>query len=138
MKKVSYVIQLLLVLLMVTSCSKDDDSKDQESIIGKWYHNTIMADGFTEKHEHTAGCDKDYLDFITESKINGVNHSDSDCTIDQEIIAYALSGNKITIFDEDTSIKGTYSIKGDDLTLILTFEEEGEEKEEVTFTFTRN
>jgi hypothetical protein len=133
------VFALGLGILMLASCSKDDEASaiDASKLPKKWYFSTTRVLGQTIPYDDHEECGKDYLEFLSSGILKSVDIWD--CVSYTDTGAWILEGNKITIsFDgaaaaesgtvsklTDTelqlTIRGDYNDDGKDETIISTF-----------------
>ena len=112
MKKL--VVLFLSVLtsgLLLTSCSDDDG--DSGSIEGKW---EFYQEGFSfggaeqlELYEHTAGCEKDFIDLKSGGNYEEVTYFNNgeSCQDDIGTGTWSRSGNTISITFDGETFDGT-------------------------------
>jgi len=129
MKIFKSILALAIVMsLAFVSCSKsDDDSNDFSSpIVGKW--EPAVTYGFdqkdivvsTELADHSEGCDKDYIEFVSNGTGNDVYY-DYDCEVNVYKFTWKVNGDKITIVSDgvESGIL-TYKITGEILEMSRT------------------
>jgi Lipocalin-like domain len=101
MKKIS-VLLIAFVTLAFSSCSSDDNGNSTASIVGKWEYTqtgeVIEGVEVLETYDHTAGCDKDYMEFKSDGTFDDVWYSNgtSGCTSDNDSGTWAQNGTTIT------------------------------------------
>ncbi|WP_163325639.1 lipocalin family protein [Draconibacterium mangrovi] len=100
---------LALILISIFSCSKDDDDKVVNPIIGTWeYAESIegfsMTVTVTFNANHTGTM---HMAIV----IDGESESESSS------FTYSTDGSQLTITENGESVVVTYSISGDTLTL---------------------
>lgn len=96
MKKLLYVFSVVALLLV--SCSKDDDSNAQATIIGKWYFKggTINNGSFIN-YNNDCSTKMDFQEFFANGELvfNGFNSS---CELDDvETSNWVKNGNTLTV-----------------------------------------
>lgn len=96
MKKLLYVFSVVALLLV--SCSKDDDSNAQATIIGKWYFKggTINNGSFIN-YNNDCSTKSDFQEFFANGELvfNGFNSS---CELDDvETSNWVKKGNTLTV-----------------------------------------
>lgn len=96
MKKLLYVFSVVALLLV--SCSKDDDSNAQATIIGKWYFKggTIDNSSFIN-YNNDCSTKRDFQEFFANGELvfNGFNSS---CELDDvETSNWVKNGNTLTV-----------------------------------------
>lgn len=99
MKKLIY---LLLVLPLIQSCSKDDDSSERqltpnhENMVGEWVYTTIIrANGTEESYPQNCATKKDFAKILSNTTIITTNH-DQNCTeMYWNCNNYYFQGNRI-------------------------------------------
>ena len=119
MKKIKVLLAVLIITgLSVTSCSSDDSSGTPATIEAKWYPTKSVtklgsSSQTTTYTDHEAGCDKDYIEFVTGGVLKDViyfkNASDV-CTedISDEPATWNKSADLLTINGGD--YEGTFDI----------------------------
>ncbi len=100
MKKISiFFIALLSLGLTTSSCSDDENT----SIVGKWIFSQegfeIGGQEVLEPYEHTAGCNKDYVEFTSEGIVKNENYFNegAGCESDLSMGTYLKSDNSLTL-----------------------------------------
>lgn len=130
MKKITILVaSALIVGLGFTSCSSDDDSNDNNSIVAKWNYNRVktsvngivISDEPYDDDEPT--CERDYLDIRANNTAEfGDYYLNPDCVLETYLSAYAKNGNLITVTqDGDSETAEILSINSN--TMVLRFEE---------------
>ncbi|WP_196890622.1 lipocalin family protein [Aureivirga marina] len=82
MKQIKLLGKLFLLLIIV-SCSKDDDNTNStlpENIFGKWDLYQSIYKGETSNYQHTENCEKDGYLFTSEGNFKVIKY-DSNCEI---------------------------------------------------------
>jgi hypothetical protein len=89
---------ILIIVIGISSCSKDDDNSSQssQSIYGKWYYKETVIDNTTYPYDDHEPCGKDYIEFYDTNKIKGVDVWDCEEDIDW-IGTFTKSNNSLTI-----------------------------------------
>ena len=142
MKKLLFALAVLgTVSFAATSCNKNDDSKDEEgeaSIVGTW-----EEEDATLTVKTAAGIETPLDQFL---KTLGVPAEDVTDGIEEGLPGRLelTSDNKVIVYEQDERTGkwnnvggGTYSLKGDQLTMHVTYSvEDDEEPDDVTFTAT--
>lgn len=126
MKKLIYLfLAVAFTGLSLVSCSSDDDG-GSPSVLGKWEY---FQEGFVvggeevfTNYEHTAGCNKDYVQFNDNGTMQDVYYwNDGDgCVEDSDSYTYSVSGNTITTTFGSESSSGTFSISNNILKVTYT------------------
>lgn len=114
MKKVKYVLIMIVALMSVTSCSDDDDDIDNDygdnALVGVWGLLELEGDGAAISV--TATFNENLSGALTTSVT-----FDGDTEAEYESFTWSTDGNKLKLmFDGETEIL-TYSISGDTLTV---------------------
>lgn len=116
MKKAFYLfLAVTFAGFSTISCGSDDDKGgSSSSLVGKWeyFQAGMVIDGeeFLSDWEHSEGCDKDYMELLSNGTGKDVIYWE-DCEVEVETFDYAVSGNTFTIdYGDEDSISGTYSI----------------------------
>ena len=100
----------------MTSCSNDDDAgiSTDGNITGIWnYARTVTnlnGQETSTDHEHEAGCDKDYQEFVASGVFRDVvlyKNASNVCTEDAQTATWSKSGNTLTLTGSEA---GTYEI----------------------------
>jgi len=105
MKNGKLLLALFATAAIFSSCGSDDDSgSTSASIVGKWaYSKTGFSVGGQEQLEnytHTTGCNKDYIQFLSDGKFYDVEYP-TGCRPDTiSSGTYVKNGNTVT-FTED-------------------------------------
>lgn len=121
MKKIGIILLLMMVTLV--SCSKDDDENVVNPLIGTWeYTATYTEENIIIKQVVTFNANNTGLMMTTGTFQGGAPN------IETNNFTWNSNGNKLTIFINGESEVGTYSISGNKLT--MTFDGE-------TLVFTR-
>ena len=103
MKKFKQLVLLFLVAsATLVSCNKDDDG-DSASIEGSWefskYGGLLSGQEFLVDYDHTAGCNKDYLEIKSGGAL--VDHYFYDegngCYEETETGTWVRNGNNVTL-----------------------------------------
>lgn len=100
MKKTS----LLLISIIMISCSKDEDQpvQTEQSIYSKWYHKEIVVNNVTIPYDDHEPCGKDYIEFYDQNKIKSIDVWS--CQEDVEWIGtFTKSNNNLTIINGSES-----------------------------------
>lgn len=107
MKKLKLMICAFAIAgLTLASCSSDDDSNVEATIVGKWnYNKTLLstngsAEQSTNYTSHEAGCDKDYQEFVMGGVFRDVvlfKNASSQCTEDAENSTWTKNNDVLTI-----------------------------------------
>jgi len=87
-----------LSLLLLASCSKDDDDKgiDVSKLTNKkWYFETTKVLGQTFPYDDHEPCGKDYIEFLSTGMLRNVDVWE--CEEDIISIPYTLEGNQVTV-----------------------------------------
>ncbi|MCK0107957.1 hypothetical protein MWU58_01500 [Flavobacteriaceae bacterium S0825] len=101
-----------LMLIILTSCSKDDDIDKApdpyilEAIIGSWAYDTVTINGEFYMYQHTEGCVKDMFQFYNEEgklfdfEEDYVSNCDicAECAISSTNLKWELIGKKIDLY----------------------------------------
>lgn len=126
MKKLSIALLSVMAIGFATSCS-DDDSKGETSgtLEGKWnYSKTITSfagQSMTDEYEHTAGCSKDYIEFVAGGVYNDVYHYGSECSTSTFEDTWVRSNNTLTIGEsEGAEVYTIDGLNGSELKLKMT------------------
>lgn len=105
MKKFKQLVLLFLVAsVTLVSCNKNDDNEEEvpvATIEGKWEYTQETNDaGQLVAYEHTAGCNKDYVEIIAGGTIKDVSfykNSTGNCVEDSFTANWSRNGNVITV-----------------------------------------
>ncbi len=91
------IFTLGLGLLMLASCSSDDDNSIDAAKLTdkKWYYGTTKVLGQTIPYDDHEECGKDYIEFLSTGTLRNVDIWD--CEEDVFSIPYTLKGNKVTV-----------------------------------------
>jgi len=121
MKKIKILLATAMIAAFtLTSCSKDEEisgAVTNGSITAKWNQikSVITATGINQTviyDGNEATCNKDYVEFTTDNKLNDVvyfKNAQEVCTEDAAAQAtYSKSGNALTVVGGDYD--GTYTI----------------------------
>jgi len=115
MKKLKIVLFSVLALgLTLTSCGDDDNKSNETSgnLEGKWIYakegQSALGQEQLDDHEHTAGCDKDYLQ-ITATTIKDVlfYKNGTECQEGSDTATYTREGNTVTVKEGDETFTST-------------------------------
>lgn len=138
MKKFLLALAVLgTVSFATTSCNKDDDSNDGDgSIVGTW--ETQEA---TVRVKTSAGIETSLEEFF---KTLGMPADDMEDTMEEDVPGRLefTSDGKMIVYEQNDSGKwvnvggGTYSLKGDQLTMSVTITDEDGESETQSVTVT--
>jgi len=120
----------MAILLGLSSCNNDDETTNNNtnSIMGKWewsketnYNggNPVLVD-----YEHTEECGKDQLIFEANGKLTDIYYElppNSECMEYKPVVSYTISGNTLTITENDgETYSVNFSITNDELKIIDT------------------
>lgn len=91
-------IIFILIVVCISSCSKDDDynSQSAQSIYGKWYYKETVINNTTYPYDDHEPCGKVYIEFYDTNKIKGVDIWNCEEDIDW-IGTFTKSNNSLTI-----------------------------------------
>ena len=141
MKKLLFALAVLgTVSFAATSCNKNDDSKEEEgeaSIVGTWEEGDASITVKT-----SLGTEVSLEDFL---KTVGIPAGEVTDGIEDSLPGRLelTSDNQAIVYEQDETGKwnnvggGTYSLKGDQLTMHVTYTvEDDDEPDDVTFTAT--
>ena len=121
MKKIGIILLLMMVTLV--SCSKDDDENVVNPLIGTWEYNvTYTEENIIIEQVVTFNANNTGLLTVTGTFQGGVP------TIETNNFTWKTNGNKLTIIIDNETQVGTYTISGNKLS--MTFDGE-------TLIFTR-
>lgn len=134
------IFALGLGILMLASCSNDDNSNsiDSSKLTKKWYFSTTKVFGQTFPYDDHEECGKDYLEFLSSGILKSVDIWD--CIPYSEDGAWVLEGNKITVSVDGEVSTGTIDKLTDtelQLTIQGDFNGDGN-NETIVSTFTSN
>lgn len=106
MKKFKQLVLLFLVATVtLVSCDKDDDN--EASIEGSWEFSQESNDaGVLEAYEHTAGCNKDYIQILAGGAFKSFVYETYGTVVCEESIYTAIwsrSGNNLTVTNSGES-----------------------------------
>ncbi len=111
MKQTIIKFRILIALLFVFSCAKDDDlpAPIPPSIIGKWeYQKADTRDGAivisVNSFDPLLNCVRNYLTFKSDNKVDYVNHS-SPCTPELQTFNYTLNGTVLNYQSANKTIE---------------------------------
>jgi hypothetical protein len=108
MKHTNLFLGLFASALIFSSCGSDDDNNTVNntsgSIEGKWAYSktgfSVGSQESLESHTHTAGCNKDYIQFLSNGKYYDVEYQ-TGCVPDTlSAGTYVKSGNTLTIGED--------------------------------------
>ncbi|HEA28616.1 MAG TPA: hypothetical protein ENH91_01240 [Leeuwenhoekiella sp.] len=135
----------LLMFILLTSCSKDDDEQDilpvepflDNQVLGGWAYDTFTINGQTLGYPHIEACDKDFFIFRNNE---GQDHqyeerisSNSNCAITQTFLRWEIKGKMLNLYFGDPLIISyeILSITKNTFTVLLKtdFDEDGMEDE---------
>lgn len=109
MKKVKYVLIMMIGLLSVVSCSDDDDMGN--SIVGTWEFQE-----FEEEFDYEYNLTITFNENLT-GQLSVTEIEDGETYTDNESFTWSTSGNQLTLdISGDIEIE-TYSISGNKLTI---------------------
>lgn len=127
MKKILFFCVAIMAISLI-SCEKNDPKDEKASILGSWKTEVEMyiTDTWTFKSDGTGT-----MHFET-------NYEDEDPFESTISFTYSINGNKLTVIinDDDylkTNVATIVSITDTELILILHYEDEEDEDEQVTF-----
>ncbi len=90
---------LLLITFTIIGCSKDDNQSPQNnSIYGKWYHKEIVVNNIVFPYDDHEPCGKDYLEFYDQNKIRSIDVWACEEDIDW-IGTFEKNNSNLTIFN---------------------------------------
>ena len=113
LKKLKIVLFSVLALGLTTVSCGDDDSSSATggNLEGKWIYakEGMAAQGqeILEDHEHYAGCNKDYLEFLSNGTAKDVSYYGSDCSQDVYESTYEKNGNTLTVTEDGQTVTVT-------------------------------
>ena len=107
------LIATVLAVFTFSSCSKDDDD---DSIVGKWALTSMKLEGNGISFSYDV--DEGYSETL-EFKSDGTCISTSEFDGDKDVATgkYSVSGNVLSVTDEDGTEKINFSVSGNTLTL---------------------
>ena len=108
----------ILVLTIVTSCSKDDDKVAEPSIVGKWeFSKEVTYDELNQEvlEDYTHRCEskKDFMQFESNGNYNDSN-STSDCQSEENAFTYVFENGMVKLYSNGVAL--SYAIKVKSLT----------------------
>ena len=110
MKKMKYLVVMLLAVMMTVSCSKDDND-DVNSIVGTWGL-TETVEGIVIDFEVT------FNENLTGTMLSSIT-MDGESFDESDSFTWSTSGNKLTMVINGETDISTYSISGSKLTIGL-------------------
>ena len=120
----------MAILLGFTSCDKDDETTNNNtnSIVGKWEwsketdydsSSAVLVD-----YQHTEECGKDQLIFEANGKLTDIYYElppNSECMEYKPVASYSISGNTLTITEDDgETYSANFTVTNDELKIIST------------------
>ena len=103
----------ILVLTIVTSCSKDDDKVAEPSIVGKWeFSKEVTYDELNQEvlEDYTHRCEskKDFMQFDANGTMND-SYSSSNCQAETGMYTYVIENDMVKFYNGNTL--APYSLK---------------------------
>lgn len=138
MKKLYYLLLMVLPLLTMTSCSDDDSETvtDSSSIVGKWVPDRTQVNGIAIEYEHGT-CGKDYIEFKDDGTFEFVE-IDNDCDRYIQEGTYTVSGSTLEMTSGEASNEGTYTVMNNILTFSDRYDYNGDgDVDDVVETYER-
>lgn len=112
------ILGLLLLAPLVWSCSSDDDSTSQQSVLvnTQWTPEKVVpvipfigeSDDYAQFYPHQTNCDKDYVVFLEQNEMKTYTHSET-CVVDEQVQNWQEDGSNITIEYMGYNISGQMS-----------------------------
>lgn len=112
------ILGLLLLTPLVWSCSSDDDSTSQQSVLvnTQWTPEKVVpvipfigeSDDYAQFYPHQTNCDKDYVVFLEQNEMKTYTHSET-CVVDEQVQNWQEDGSNITIEYMGYNISGQMS-----------------------------
>ncbi len=93
----------LLASFVLFSCSGDDDSGTQASIVGKWAYVDTVVNGVSYPYDDHEPCGKDYIEFKSDNTFISVDIWDCEVDIDDQG-NYTFENNTLTINGEAVTV----------------------------------
>lgn len=97
---------LLLAVVTITGCKKDDDEKAAENIIGKWYPTSSIETEYLNGKMISQETETDFDNGFTEFRSNGTAVDD-----DGDEYTYKITGSKLTMRENGDDDDEVYDIK---------------------------
>lgn len=134
---------LLFAVLMVTSCSKDDNKKD-ESIVGKWvYSNWTISEAKVDGVKLSSAQLAQVKSSLGDDAVSGFEF-DPEFTSNGEFYingeydgTYRVNGNKVTITENGENFDFIYSVTNNRLQLDITSTQDSNNYVVIRLIYTR-
>lgn len=110
MKKIKYLLIMVIAIMVSVSCSNDDDANDVHPLVGSWGF-TLSEDGVEISATITFNAN------LTGSSVATVKFLDEEQETENESFTWNTDGNKLTIIVDGETEISTYVILGNKLTV---------------------
>ncbi len=118
MKKQLKMFISVIVIIIVTSCSKDDDKVTEPSIVGKWEFSKEVTYNESNQEalvDYTHRCEtkKDYMQFESNANYKD-SHSTYNCQSEENTFTYVFENGMVKLYSNGVAL--SYAIKVKSLT----------------------
>lgn len=118
MKKQLKMFISVIVIIIVTSCSKDDDKVTEPSIVGKWEFSKEVTYNESNQEalvDYTHRCEtkKDYMQFESNANYKD-SHSAYNCQSEENTFTYVFENGMVKLYSNGVAL--SYAIKVKSLT----------------------
>lgn len=118
MKKQLKMFISVIVIIIVTSCSKDDDKVTEPSIVGKWEFSKEVTYNESNQEalvDYTHRCEtkKDYMQFESNANYKD-SHSTYNCQSEENTFTYVFENGLVKLYSNGVAL--SYAIKVKSLT----------------------
>lgn len=99
LKRLSFV---LVLAVLFSSCSKDDDNKLEDSLMGTW---KVTSQKYNGEAQELDVCELKTTVKFTESKVTSTEYEGENCAVEfSETDSYTRNGNTISITSEGETV----------------------------------
>lgn len=115
MKKQLKMFISVIVIIIVTSCSKDDDKVTEPSIVGKWEFSKEVTYNESNQEalvDYTHRCEtkKDYMQFESNANYKD-SHSTYNCQSEENTFTYVFENGIVKLYNDGTLQSYTIRVK---------------------------